>query len=89
MWGGGANAEKMKRLLILASLLLGCGCADRGRPNILLIVVDDMGYTDLGSFGSEIETPNLDELAMAGIRFTNFQAASTCSPSRSMQPENW
>ncbi len=54
------------------------------RPNILLIVVDDMGYNDLGSFGGEIETPNLDRLANAGIRFTNFQAASTCSPTRSM-----
>ncbi len=54
------------------------------RPNILLIVVDDMGFTDLGSFGGEISTPNLDALAMAGIRFTDFQTAPTCSPTRSM-----
>lgn len=54
------------------------------RPNILLIVVDDMGYSDLGSFGGEIPTPNLDRLAYEGIRFTNFHAASTCSPTRSM-----
>ncbi|MEM7707992.1 MAG: arylsulfatase [Pseudomonadota bacterium] len=54
------------------------------RPNILLIVADDMGYTDLGSFGGEIETPNLDELALAGVRLTNFQTASMCSPSRAM-----
>ena len=52
--------------------------------NILLIVVDDMGFADLGSFGSEIETPNLDRLAYEGIRLTNFQAASTCSVTRSM-----
>lgn len=54
------------------------------RPNILLIVVDDMGYTDLGSFGSEIPTPNLDELAETGVRLTNFHTAATCSPSRAM-----
>jgi arylsulfatase len=54
------------------------------QPNILLVVVDDMGYTDLGSFGGEIETPNLDALAYNGIRFTNFQTAPTCSPTRAM-----
>ena len=54
------------------------------RPNILLIVADDMGYTDLGSFGSEISTPNLDELAYGGIRFTNFHAAPVCAPARAM-----
>ena len=56
----------------------------RSRPNILLIVVDDMGFTDLGSFGGEIPTPQLDALALSGIRFTNFQAAPTCSPTRAM-----
>ena len=54
------------------------------RPNILLIVADDMGYTDLGSFGSEIPTPNLDELAHSGIRLTNFHAAPACAPARAM-----
>jgi arylsulfatase A-like enzyme len=54
------------------------------RPNILLIVADDMGFSDLGSFGGEIETPNLDQLAFAGVRLTNFQSAPTCSPSRAM-----
>lgn len=54
------------------------------QPNILLIVVDDMGFADLGSFGGEIDTPNLDRLAMAGIRLTNFQVAPTCSTTRSM-----
>lgn len=57
---------------------------DDKRTNILLIVVDDMGYTDLGSFGSEIPTPNLDELAESGVRLTNFHTAATCSPSRAM-----
>ncbi len=54
------------------------------RPNFLLILVDDMGYSDIGSFGGEIATPNLDRLAYDGIRFSNFHAASTCSPTRSM-----
>jgi arylsulfatase len=53
-------------------------------PNIILIVADDMGYTDLGSFGSEINTPNLDRLAMDGVRLTNFHASPMCAPSRSM-----
>ena len=54
------------------------------KPNILFIVVDDMGMADIGSFGSEIETPNLDKLAFAGTRLTNFSVASTCSPTRAM-----
>ncbi|HSJ01915.1 MAG TPA: arylsulfatase, partial [Verrucomicrobium sp.] len=54
------------------------------RPNILLIVGDDIGYSDLGCFGGEIRTPNLDALAKRGLRATNFCAGPTCSPTRSM-----
>jgi arylsulfatase A-like enzyme len=54
------------------------------RPNILLVVVDDMGFADLGSFGGEIPTPNLDKLAYAGVRLTNFVTAPACSPTRAM-----
>jgi arylsulfatase len=54
------------------------------RPNILLIVVDDMGYSDWGAFGSEIRTPNVDALARSGIMMTNFYVAPSCSPTRSM-----
>jgi arylsulfatase len=53
-------------------------------PNILLIMVDDLGYTDIGSFGGEIETPNIDALARAGVRFSNFHTSVSCSPTRSM-----
>jgi len=49
------------------------------RPNILLVVADDMGWTDLGSFGSEIETPHLDALAQRGAKFTSFYAARSYS----------
>ena len=54
------------------------------RPNILLIVADDLGFTDLGCYGSEIKTPNIDDLAQQGTRFTSFCTAPTCSPSRAM-----
>ncbi|MCP4378592.1 MAG: arylsulfatase, partial [bacterium] len=54
------------------------------RPNILLVMADDMGWTDLGSFGSEIETTNLDTLAQRGVKFSNFYVSMSCSPTRSM-----
>ncbi|GGO79351.1 arylsulfatase [Marinobacterium nitratireducens] len=52
------------------------------RPNILVVVADDLGYADIGSFGGEIDTPNLDALAGAGLRFANFHAEPACSPTR-------
>lgn len=58
--------------------------AQKERPNILLIVVDDMGYSDIGAFGGEIDTPHIDSVADAGIRMTNFYVGPTCSPTRSM-----
>lgn len=54
------------------------------RPNIVVIVADDLGFSDLGAFGAEIRTPNLDALAHAGVRLTDFHSAPTCSPTRSM-----
>lgn len=54
------------------------------RPNFLVIVADDLGFSDIGAFGGEIATPNLDALAIAGLRLTDFHTASTCSPTRSM-----
>lgn len=54
------------------------------RPNILFIVADDLGYSDIGPMGSEIQTPNIDALAERGVLFTRFYAAATCSPTRSM-----
>ena len=54
------------------------------RPNFLLIVADDLGYSDLGSYGGEINTPVLDNLAQHGVRYTNFNVSPTCSVTRSM-----
>lgn len=51
-------------------------------PNIVVILIDDMGYSDTGPYGSEIDTPNLDRLAASGVRFTNYHTTPLCSPSR-------
>jgi arylsulfatase/uncharacterized sulfatase len=54
------------------------------RPNIVLLVADDWGFTDIGAFGGEISTPHLDDLARRGMRFSNFHVAASCSPTRAM-----
>ncbi|MCU0249450.1 MAG: arylsulfatase [Vicinamibacterales bacterium] len=81
----------MKRtLVVVATLLVAlCGAADpclaqARKPNVVIILGDDMGYSDMGMFGSEIRTPNLDSLAKAGVRFTGFYTHATCSPTRSL-----
>lgn len=56
--------------------------APAGAPNVIVMLVDDLGYSDLGSFGSEIETPHLDALAQRGLRYTNFHVTPMCSPTR-------
>jgi arylsulfatase A-like enzyme len=56
--------------------------APKGAPNILMIVLDDVGYSQLGSYGGPIETPNLDKLALSGLRFTNFHTTALCAPTR-------
>ncbi|MCB1079330.1 MAG: sulfatase-like hydrolase/transferase, partial [Verrucomicrobiae bacterium] len=56
--------------------------AEAPRPNILLIMSDDMGISDLGCYGSEIDTPTLNSLAADGLRFTQFYNTSRCCPTR-------
>ena len=58
------------------------GAGTDARPNIIVILVDDMGRADIGPFGGEIPTPNLDALAARGVRFTQFYSTPRCSPSR-------
>ncbi|KEF60738.1 arylsulfatase [Exophiala aquamarina CBS 119918] len=58
--------------------------ASAKRPNFLVIVADDLGFSDTSPFGGEIETPNLMKMAMEGLRFTDFHTAASCSPTRAM-----
>ena len=75
--------RRCHRLVIVASMLLvGAGAQADDRPNILVILADDLGYSDIGCFGGEIRTPNLDALAANGLRFTQFYNATRCCPSR-------
>lgn len=64
--------------------LMASGAAAETRPNILMIVIDDMGFSDWGAFGGEIKTPHIDRLAQEGVRLTNFYVSPTCSPTRAM-----
>ena len=56
--------------------------ADQSRPNIILIMVDDMGYSDIGCYGGEVKTPNLDKIAKDGLRFTQFYNTAKCHTTR-------
>ncbi len=66
----------------LASLSKPAAAQSQRRPNIIVILADDLGYSDLGSYGSEIKTPNLDRLAAEGLRLQQFYNNSICAPSR-------
>jgi arylsulfatase len=87
------NFNKFIAVIVPALFIFSCGTDTPKtteekkideRPNIIVLLIDDMGYADLGSYGSEISTPNLDKLASGGIKFTNYHTAATCSPTRSM-----
>lgn len=83
-----AAGYRMKsRALVCALALSACAtvlAADRARPNIVVLVADDWGFSDVGAFGGEIATPNIDALARQGMRFSNFHVAASCAPTRSM-----
>src|SRR5882757_8571045 len=74
----------MKLLPILSTFLFAFCSLSSGaaKPNIVVILVDDMGFSDLGCYGSEIPTPNLDALAANGVRFTQFYNTARCCPTR-------
>src|SRR5262245_10741004 len=58
------------------------GGAPDGAPNVVLIVLDDVGFAQLGCYGSDIDTPTIDGLARDGVRFSNFHTTALCSPTR-------
>jgi arylsulfatase len=69
-------------ILLLALLVFPAFAAPPAKPNIIVILVDDMGFSDIGCYGSEIPTPNLDALAKDGLRFTQFYNTGRCCPTR-------
>jgi arylsulfatase A-like enzyme len=71
-------------LLSLATGLLMATAAYAKRPNILVILADDLGFSDIAPYGSEISTPNLSALAEQGLRFSNYHTAASCAPTRAM-----
>jgi len=79
------------RALVAASMLMTMGVSGAiaapkpiqpAKPNIVLIVLDDVGFSDLGAFGSEIRTPNIDALAASGLRYNHFDSKAVCTPTR-------
>ncbi len=74
----------MKRSLAVCVILLASSvrASTPDRPNIVVMMADDMGYSDLGSYGSEIETPNLDALASSGVKLSQFYNTGRCCPTR-------
>lgn len=81
-------------ILLIPLLLFACQQSrpeaaseeDDSRPNILLLVADDLGYPDLGSYGSDIDTPNLDRLASEGLRFSRFYTSPLGAPNTGDAP---
>ena len=77
--------KKLRMLLAAMATMVAFAAsvfAAESRPNIVVILVDDMGFSDLGAFGGEIRTPNLDALANKGVKFTNFHTTPVCAPTR-------
>lgn len=72
----------MSRHCLAAALLLAAVVPANAKPNVIVILADDMGFSDLGCYGSEIKTPNLDKLAAKGQRFTQFYNTARCCPTR-------
>ena len=76
------NLTQTMRILIFLLIVFFVTWIEAKPPNVLLIVADDMGYSDLGCFGGEINTPHLDGLAQNGLRFTQFYNTARCWATR-------
>src|SRR5262249_30305123 len=83
---GGAMMRNVRAvgaaIIVGMSLFAGMAVAAPGRPNIIVVLADDLGFSDVGCYGGEIRTPNLDRLAAGGLRFTQFYNAARCCPTR-------
>ena len=71
-----------KSIIALTPLMIAPLCWAQEKPNVVIFLVDDMGYSDIGCYGGEIMTPNLDKLASTGVRFTQFYNTSRSCPAR-------
>src|SRR5262249_23148839 len=77
----------MRSTTTLLAFVIGClgpawTAVAADRPNIVVVLVDDLGFSDIGPYGAEVPTPNLDRLASRGVRFTQAYNAARCSPTR-------
>ena len=77
------NLKKLTKIFFFL-LLISCSESEITKKNFIIILADDLGYSDLGSFGSEINTPNIDMLAQEGVIMSNFHTSPLCAPSRAM-----
>ena len=79
------NSHRTIFFVGLSTLLLSSWVtASAAKPNIIVILADDLGYSDIASYGSEISTPNLDQLAQEGLRFSRYYTSASCAPTRAM-----
>ncbi len=79
------NSHRAFFSVVLFTLLLSSlTTASAAKPNIIVILADDLGYSDIASYGSEISTPNLDQLAQEGLRFSQYYTSASCAPTRAM-----
>src|SRR6185295_5330950 len=84
-WNRRATLVTALGVVVIVALDAVCATSaarTKGRPNVVVVLVDDMGWSDIGPYGGEIPTPNLDALAARGVRFTQFYSTPRCSPSR-------
>ena len=78
------NKNFLYQIFVISLLFSSLNISAAKKPNIVLILIDDLGLTDLQAFGGEISTPNMDVLANDGMLFTNYHTTPECAPSRAM-----
>ena len=74
-------------VVLVSKIMLSCTKQEKEitkKPNIVLIVADDLGFGDIGCYGGDVQTPNIDELSYKGIKFSSFHTAPMCAPTRAM-----